>query len=608
MNIAHAAAALSPGYDPYAGHADTGSIFSKIGHAVSKAAKGIGKGIARGAHDAIHPKDLAKDSFSIAKYSYKNIVKPVVKTAVPIITPILKKAGPWGMVASGALNAMKAGLSGKNLESIAWAAAEGAAPDGIDRAITAAEKIRHGGNVLTVAIEQAKAQFTPGSPEHLGFQTAIDVLKQTASKAALGVARRALPSEGSKRAFDAAMGTISQAVQTNGMTLRPGIPNINLSRVRGQISAMQPNLKGAIQAIQRNPSLASLHPMVLAHQLGVTQMGAIDALKHVGTQHLLPWRSLTPNATRFIRKWHPSVPIRALTHGTADTAGLDQTGTKYIVTKGDSPWSIAQKLTGNGANWTALKALNADKKPPITQNVWVGEILNIPPSWQKPSSNAPTTPVALPSQPGPLPPVITSPAAAPQISITPSILQAKGILVAWSKTDGQNQAGLTDYGNNVADLSTSMGPRDTLVLAAFQNWDNRTLSAGLQTSGQLDAATLTALQSWAEAKAEAAIPGASPSIPVGTATFPDIPTFPVTVTGNVPGIVPVVAPLPVPPIPPGIPATASGSSPLPAVAPKSTTAAKGSSMAPIALGAVAGGLLFGLPGALIGAAGGAAVS
>jgi LysM domain len=603
MNNAQALAALTPGFDPYAGHSDTGSFFSHIGHAISSAAKGIGKGVSRVVHDATHPKDLAKDSFSVAKYSYKNVVVPAVAKGLPIVQTVLKNAGPMGMVASGAISAMRAGLSGKNLESIAWAAAEGAAPTGIDKAIGAAEALRHGSNVLKTAIDAGVTHFIPGSPEHLGYESAISVLKTAANKVALGVARRALPTEGAKRAFDAAVGTVSTVVNAHPQALlqRAGsIRNFSMGRAKGVISAFQPNLKNAIDSLKRNPSLMTQHPMVLAQQFGTTTQTVLSAMRHVGQTRLLPWRSLTPNAANFVRRYHPHAPMSALTHGTADTAGLTEDGIQYVVVAGDSPWAIAQKLSGNGNNWTQLKALNTDKKPTIDKNVWTGEVLNIPPSWQKPTAKVALPPAALPSQPAPQAPTIPVITAPPSISIVPSILQGKSILVAWSKTDGVNQAGLPDYGLQAADLSTTMGPRDSLEMQSFQNWDNKTGNAGLPVNGQLDAATLAALQSWAETRAAQAIPGAS--IPGANQTI----TLPPMVISGEPNLG-LPNPLALPP--PGVPALSSGASPLPAVAanpPASGTTPK-KSMAPALAGAAIGGVIFGLPGAIIGGVAGAAI-
>jgi nucleoid-associated protein YgaU len=617
MNKNQAFAAVQPGFDPYSGHADTGgffshltdqihraafrrgfghhyghnagSLFGSIAHAIGGAAKGVAKGVSRVAHDATHPKDLIKDSVYATKYSVTHVALPVVKKAMPVIQTVLKNAGPIGMVASGAIGAMNAGLSGKNLEDIAWAAAEGAAPTGIDAAIKAAESVRHGGNVISNAIKVASTSFTSGTPEELGFNSAINVLKSNASAAAMGVARRALPSEGARRAFDAAVGTVSSAVKGTPLQVRAmSIPSLNLSRPRALISAMTPNLKGVVDALKKNPSLAATHPQLLANQFGTTVATVNDALKRTGGMNILPWRSYSPQAVSFIQKFHPSAPLAALRAIHHNTGGLDDTGTKYIVVKGDSPWAIAQKLSGNGANWTQLKALNTEKNPTIDKNVWVGEILNIPAAWQKPvpAANPAPTPSALPSVPQPtIAPLPTGPVNIPSsVTVPAGILQAKSTLVAWNKTDGVNEAGVTDYGQQAVDMSTTMGPRDTLELASFQAWYNKTFNSTLNMSGNLDAATLAALQSWAEDRAARAIPiGTVMTQPdPGDVTNPNVTTIPVVVGGN------------------------STPPPTPVVAPAKPS--HGGGIALPAIGAIAGGLLFGVPGALIGGAAGAAIS
>jgi len=439
MNGAQAVQALQHGFDPYAAHPDTGSLFGSIFHAVSSAAKSVANTTKRIGHDVTHPKDAVKD-----------IGKGVGK-ALPVIQTVLKNVGPIGMVASGALGAMKAGLSGKKLSEIAWAAAEGATPSGIDKAVGAAHAIANGSNILKTAIGAAASGFAPATPEALGFDTAIRVLQKEGSKVAMGVARSALPSEGARRAFDAAVGTVATVVKQNPQALlkRAGsMPDIIVQRARGTLSVHQPNLEHAIRTLRRNPSLAAQHPLVLASRLGTTQQTVMQAVKHVSGERLLPWRSLTPRAARFIKRWHPNAPTSALTHGTSNTAGLDEAGTHYIVTKGDSPWAIAQKLSGNGNNWKLLIPLNKDKKPGVDKTVWVGEVLNIPAAWQKPQTTQAPSPVAVSSQPAPAlsRPTVKTPKVFSTRSVAPSILQAKSILVAWSKTDGVNQAGFPDYG------------------------------------------------------------------------------------------------------------------------------------------------------------------
>lgn len=566
--------AIAPGFDPYSGHSDTGWFGSKLVKKVGQLAK-------RAVHDVTHPKDFVKDSYSVAK------------AAVPAVQMVIKNMGPIGMVASGALGAMKAGLSGQNLESIAWAAAKGAAPTGIDRAIGAAEQLRHGKSVISIAMNQAAGHFIPGSSEAVGFAAGVAALKNQASKAGLGEVRRALVTEGSKRAFDAAIGTAATIAEKKGLVRRPGIPVISMAKPRGKISTMSPNLKAVVDSLHRNPGLMSQDPQVLAQKFSTNAATINDALGRVGNKQMLPWRSMSPRAINFVRRYNPHAPLIALRHAHTDTAGLDQTGTKYIVEKGDGPWAIAQKLTGNGNRWKELLDVNKDKKPTVDKNIWVGEPLNLPLSWQKPAASKgnPSTP-ALPAVPLPsIAPIPSTGTATPNpiFDITPSVVQGKSILVAWSKTDGINQAGLTDYGLNVADLSTTMGPRDTLELASFQVWNNKTLGSNLNIAGSLDPATLAALQAWAEARAAAAVPA-------------NVVVSPSTTVPALPGIVPVT---PTQIIPTVIGGTDSTQKPVtPAVKP----AAPGSSIGMMAMGAVIGGLLFGVPGAAIGAAGGAAIS
>lgn len=611
MNNAQCRAALQHGFNPYAAHPDTGGFFSSIAHAVSSVGKGIAKvasepgklaaQAARAAHIpgakyvamAVAPQTIATQmGGQVANATLNTIAHPNLANIAANAQLALRNAGPVGMVASGAIGAMKAGLSGKNLESIAWAAAEGAAPAGIDTAIKAAEALRHGKSLLTTALTAASSAFAPATPEAFGFDTAVATLKNSASKVAMGVARNALPSEGARRAFDAAVGVVSAAAKgssslSNIVPRAGSMVNIALTRAIPKLSAMPSATQAVLDAIHLNPSLMAGSRSLLATSMRTNVATVNDAMKlaHNNGRSLLPWRSMAPHTVAFIRKYAPNAPLAALRHSHTNIGGLDATGTTYIAEKGDGPWAIAQKLTGNGNRYKELYDVNKDKKPTMDKNVWVGEVINLPISWQKPVAVAPA-PVALPAAPLPTVPTIAPVPSLPSaVSVTPGILQGKSILVAWSKTDGINQSGVPDYGLNAADLSTTMGPRDTLELQGFQAWDNKTLGDNLPVNGNLDAATLTALQNWATARASQALPARTPSITV----IPDPNPLPDVKNPTV-----------------VIPTVIGGTTPAtPTVAP---AAAKSGSMAPVALGAIAGGLLFGLPGALIGAAGGAAIS
>jgi len=660
---------MQHGFDPYADSPDTGSLWGHIKHAVSSAAHGVEKGVNSAANVAIkgysgviggvankvipgsgkyisgainpagilanaakripvvggaaaaladnttYARTLGANSLRNSALSTLNAVRhPNFANLANSAMTTLKSSGPIGMVASGALGAMQAGLQGKNLESIAWAAAEGAAPSGIDKAIKAAEGLRHGASILTTALNAASGSFLPGTPELLGFNSAIATLKAAANKVALGAARSALPSEGARRAFDAAVGVISKsasgAPSLSSLVSRAGsIPNIIVNKAPAILSATPSATQAVVDAVRRNPALMAGNRQLLAQAMRTNSATVNDAMKIAGSRgNLLPWKSLAPHVVSFVQKYAPHSSITSLRHSHTNVGGLDATGTTYIVEKGDGPWAIAQKLSGNGNNWKMLLDYNKDKNPTVDKNVWVGEVLNLPPSWQKPVAK-PTNPAtpALPLPPVSLPTIAPPPSVIPQVvtgSIVPSILQAKAILAAWGKTDGINQAGVSDYGLNPADMATNMGPRDTLQLASFQAWDNKTLGDALNTSGNLDAPSLQALQSWATARATQAlpggvVPGATPAV-TPVVTGPGVPGVSSPIPPFIPGFTP-----PATVIPTVIGGTAPPS-PTPAVATPSAPATGGSGTA-IAIGAVVGGLLFGVPGALIGGTAGAAI-
>lgn len=570
---------------------------------------------------------------ALSSSALKGAMSNQVSKYLPMVQNVLQSNhGPLGTVAAGALHQMSGGLTGKNLEKLGLATAAGAMPANIKKAIDVSGAIRNGSPLLTKALKEGLSHYAQGSHEHIGFQTAINALKSNPNIAALGAYRKSLATEGSKRAFDSAIGMISNVAHANPSLLKRAgsIPVINLSRQKGGLSPFQPNLKNAIDTLKRNPTLSTEHPMVLANKFGTSQQTVLQALKHVSGSRLLPWRSLTPGAANFIRKWAPQAPLSALSHGTADTAGLDETGTKYIVAKGDSPWSIAQKLSGNGNNWKQLIPLNADKKPSVDKGVWTGEVLNIPAAWQKPTTQVASPGPATSTQPTPVRPVASTPGKVlSTASVAPSILQAKSILVAWSKTDGVNQAGLSDYGQQAADLSTTFGPRDSMVLMSFQNWDNKTAKVGLVVDGILGPKSLAALQQWAESRAKQSVPGVpvitstpgggtvttlpevlitatppvSPGIPQQSTALPPTPSLPT------PAAVPVVtAPATSAATPPALPPVASPASPATPTSVAATTGQSGSKFGPALAGAAIGGTLGGLPGAVLGGIAGAMMS
>ncbi len=562
----------------------------------------------------------------------KNVAASIAKNAIEALPPQYAKAIQVGLAVGQAKNiqeAVKIGASGavsaigaQVNPILKTAASLGTSKIGISKALGAAQALKAGSPALTKALTVASSKLATSSERH-GFDTAVKTLAQTSgNKIAMGVARRALPNQAAINAFDSAIGVVSHVVSQNpgALAKRAGSTFVpTLARPHGIISANAPNLQQAIDSFKRNPTLLTQNPMVLASKLGTGAQTVLEAMRHVQSTRLLPWRSLSPAASRFVNRWSPLSPVKALTHGSSDTAGLDENGTHYIVAKGDSPFSIAKSLTGNGNRWVELKPLNKDKKPAIDKNVWVGEVLNLPVSWQKPvAASAPSPGPAAQTQPAPTRPVaVANSVAAPVLSVIPGVLQAKSILVAWGKTDGINQAGATDYGSSPADLSTEFGARDSMQLMAFQNWNNKTGNAKLDVDGKLGTKSLAALQNWAEVKATQVTPvvpvQSSPTITTlpeivieaSPIPQPQMPSAPIVVSkppelpASIPSA-PVVSMPAAPPVaPPGQPAT-----------PQSVAAASpgGSKLGPALAGAAVGGTLFGLPGALLGGIAGAAMS
>lgn len=577
-------------------------------------------------------KDLLRQSLAVAKdiAAGKSVSKIALDRAnanLKLLPASVQKAAQVGVALAQGKKIQDVALKGGTTalgEKVKFSTLVGATKTGIAKAVGAAPALKNGSPVLQNALLSAVKGMRRGSPEHLGFETAVRVLKQTSgNRNALAEARRSLPTEAARRSFDTAIGTVSQTVSRfpGALARRAGssfVPKIE--RPMGGFSPYAPNLDHAIKSFERNPTLMTQNPQVLANQFGTSGQTVLQAMKHVGTKRLLPWRSLSPSAARLVQRYNPMANVGFLTHGSNDTAGLDESGTKYIVEKGDSPFKIALKLTGNGNRWIELKALNKDKKPTIDKNIWTGEVLNIPPDWQKPTIRTQSPGPALPSQPTPDRPTGTVPTA-PQISVAPGIMQAKTILVAWSKSDGVNQAGVPDYGSKAEDLSTTFGPRDKLQLQSFQSWSTKTGHAKLVVDGILGPKSLAALQSWAEKRASQAATSAAPVV----TTLPEIlieakPPVTPTVVSQSPGLPPVVVSAPAA-IPVAIPTTPVATAPVlptPPVAtpaqpatPATVAAASpqtGNKLGPALAGAAVGGTLFGLPGAILGGIAGAAMS
>lgn len=603
------AAALRPGHDPYS---DVGWFGSDLVKKIGKAAKAVAKG---------------------AKIVGHAVSGPVDK-AMPFIQSGLKSLGPIGMVASGALGTMKAALDGKSLKEIGLAAAIGSAPLGIDRALAAGVRIAKGDNLIKIGLDELGKGFKPGSAPLVGFDVAKKLLGKGVGKELLAAARRNLTTEEMRRGFDTAVGQAARLAD------KVGIPKKNqaLEAIKNKANILAGN-RGpkaldvlAVNVNRRRSGLPSLATPQVAAAMNAISQGASPAnaarkfgaplsqlRRGIGTKIAprVSWRPLSPAATSFVRRQAPHTPLTALRvlYG-RDTMGLVDGGTVYVVESGDFPGRIAKKLTGKETLWPQLIAANPQKKTKQTNigKVFVtlntGERLNVPKSW-----NVIKPDLVVAPKPGVV--VVSSPQVDSSNVATSAILQAKGLLITWNKTDGSSESGPTDYGVKPEDMATVFGPRDKLVALAFENWSNRKRGTKLTADGDMNAELSEALRAWAEERSGLPVP----AVPSSAPSLPPVVALPSTPAPSTPVVVAPPTPAPSAPAPvvdlpvafptlPTVPefpivVTAPGE-PAPVVsAPKPAAAGGGGADALVPLAAVLGGLLFGHP--LLGLAAGGAL-
>jgi hypothetical protein len=357
----------------------------------------------------------AKQAFSGAVHSlasgdFKSAAKGIVSTGTqlaPVVQSTLKNLGPIGMAASAAVGALSTAVQGGSLEDIGWAAAEGAAPTGIDNAIKAAHELRRGGNVANALMDMGK-NLIPGTEAAAGFGNAAKQLAATAGAspaeaiAKLGAARRAMPSAQARAGFDLAVGTVSRSARnvTQGkVAAGPRIQPVNVAQRAPMVLRTSEALaRGMLEA---NPQISQEALGRVAAILKVNPTTARRALAGVRARYR--WRPLSNLATKFVSKHAPMAARVAL----KDTRGLSDGNTVFVVESGQGPIAIGNALFGKpfgDQNWKELIKANPQKSvDPKTGNfkfLAVGERLKLPATWVAKlgaSAAAPAIPASLPS-------------------------------------------------------------------------------------------------------------------------------------------------------------------------------------------------------------------
>lgn len=634
------------------GNLDVGSIFGSIakvvtapvravasgakavGRVAQKGAAAVGKGTALlgkipvvgsglkslsdmtiGAPFAVAEKVLSGQRLDkVALNTIKEQVR-AVKGVAPYAQTVLSFVPGVGQGVAGAIGASMALASGQPITQALVEGVKGSLPGGplAKAAFSAAQGVMQGKPVDKVLIAALPISDQQKQLVAAGLNTAKALAHgERVDKTLLDNAFSALPPD-VKKAVTIGMavghGQVLQAVKTASTMAKPKVVTDVFGKVanvlpapirRAPIQLIHPDVSRTMTALRRNPILAGASPSALAKHVGVSPSTAQRA-RQLG-KFGLRWSPLSSRATNLVASHSPFSNIRALT----DTRGLSPDGLVYVVEPGDYPGKIAQKLTGAAKNWPQLIAANPTKPTKSSaigkefKTLFAGEKLIVPKAWQK-TAPAPALPtpgaVATTTVQTPAPVVPEVVVVDPNRANVASILQAKGLLVAWSKTDGKKEAGFNDYGTKPEDNSTGFGERDQFMLASFEGWSNRVRGTNLPTDGLLTDRALQALQAWAEARV------AGPTPTLDTTPAAALPTSPGIMPNAVP-TPPTTAIVPVPNV------TVTPSSPAPVIDLPVMTIEQAPPPKPkedftLAIaGAAAGGLLAGITGAAIGGAGG----
>lgn len=438
----------------------------------------------------------------------------------------LQATGPWGSAASAALGGLGSAVRGGNLKQIGMAAARGATPAAL-RSATGLSRLPGGKRKLARELARRARDLTPQGPARAGFDAARQLLESGVSEARVRDMRRRMRGEAA-RGFDLAVGTVAAAAEgaEPGRAPRPlsrrvprlvrdvGAPPMQLAGERGSVALVRNQL-------ERSPELGRGTEAQIASRLGASRLTVRRALASRRLRH----RSLSPSAAAFVGRLS-GAPLLAL----GETAGLTPDRKTYVVEDGDYPAKIARALVGDASRWPELVRANV---PPKTRakngnftSLYAGERLIVPSSWladmgaDVPSGDRPSSPPA----------------------DVAAIVQAKALLVAWSKSDGRSAAGLTDYGARPEDAQPKWTSRDRFMLGSFAEWSNRARNTSLATDGELSAAHLEALRGWAESRVTTPPvlpslpdrpPVSLPPVPPGLPPVPSVPSVPSSKPGTI---------------------------------------------------------------------------
>lgn len=535
-------------YDPETGqyYSETGWFGSKLIKKVGKAVGSVAKAVTKlpGVSTAFAPLRLVSDiahGKNVAQ-SFVRQGKSVVadtRAALPVAASIVSVVPGAGTALGAGLSAASALSQGKSLAQIGQAAALGAIPGGqlARSAVRAGIGIARGQNVAKTlgreGIAYARQNLPGGELAQRGLNVALNVAQgrnvvRSIGREGIAYARSQVP-----------VPSVPQNLRNVASTVTSRFPGVPMQISRLNLSRPPYGIPGSI-------SPENVRRGVRQGLVGLTRP-SVSGRVMPGFQRAASFRPLAKNT----RNWL----VRGLPHMRSEVSGLSETGAQWIVESGDTGSKIALKLTGNANRWTELRSVNpkimgrgADLVKKYGFPIYVGDLVNLPATWikstaQTPAASAPATPSA---------------ATPPPVSMPGGDLAAQGqartILAAWGKTDGSTEAGVPDYGSQAELMATSWTARDVLQGDSFANWWRRNGGPPSVDNGQWSDSLATALNNWAQQKANqvtnTAIASGGVVIPPVATTTPaptqlTVPTV-VSTPGQIPNVLPQVLPQVVP--------------------------------------------------------------
>jgi hypothetical protein len=465
---------------------------------------------------------------------------------------LAKTLGPvWDIAATGASfipgvgTAVSAGMAGaaalgrgESLRDVALSAARGAVPGGPlgQAAFDVAVGMAKGGKRLDkVALDAARATVPGGALGKLAFDRGLRVVQSAARGNLRGAGRALTDRDVLGEAIRAATGRtggfigglLPPAVESvaRGMLRNPAMRampvaavarkfGVDTNVVRHALASVVQAARTGARVLAPAPQLARAVAPTVSVDRAIARIAGRAAGAAMGPSlrggPRLRLRSVNRAGLAFLFTMAPGLRklsaarLRNITlaGSPTETAGLDVSGAKYTVEKGDYPAFIAKKLTGDATRWKALIAANPQKKvDPKTGNfamLYAGEILNVPASWQKTAPGG------------------TSGAGLPEADLR----ETKALLLTWGKSDGAKQSGVSDYGARPEDTSgRTWGDRDGFMWTSFATWRNKTAGTkALSDPRPWRASMLAELRRWNAGRATAAPPPKTP--PVGYSDLP----------------------------------------------------------------------------------------